>query len=144
MSKHILLLENNAILKDESFRGIFVNGEGLSANKILARTHQNLTDELSSQHRQCRRIPLASESKWIEREYQYIFCGKSQSYDPTIGFETGTSHFGTSTVSIRVGRSSVLVARILSFLYALMRVCGSKWQNRSSGRASRDRGYIRR
>jgi hypothetical protein len=51
MSKHILLFVNNAILKDESFRGVFVYGEGLSANKILARTHQNLTDELSSQHR---------------------------------------------------------------------------------------------
>jgi len=51
MSKHILLLVNNTILKDESFRDVFVNGEGLSANKIFARTHQNLTDERSSQHR---------------------------------------------------------------------------------------------
>jgi hypothetical protein len=51
MSKHILLLVNNAILKDKSFKGLFVNGEGLLANKILARTHQNLTDERSGQHR---------------------------------------------------------------------------------------------
>jgi len=51
MSKHILLLVNNAILKDESFRDVFVNREGLSANKTLARIQQNLTDELSSQHR---------------------------------------------------------------------------------------------
>jgi hypothetical protein len=50
MSKHILLFVNNAILKDESFRGVFVYGEELSANKIFARTQQNLTDELSSQH----------------------------------------------------------------------------------------------
>jgi hypothetical protein len=42
MSKHILLLVNNAILEDESFSGVFINGEGLSANKIFARTHQNL------------------------------------------------------------------------------------------------------
>jgi len=51
MSKHILLFVNNAILKDESFRGVFINEEGLSANKIFVRTHQNLADELSSQHR---------------------------------------------------------------------------------------------
>jgi len=51
MSKHILLFVNNAILKDESFRGVFIYGEGLSANKIFVRTHQNLADELSSQHR---------------------------------------------------------------------------------------------
>jgi hypothetical protein len=51
MSKHILLLVNNVILKDKSFKGVFVNGEGLLANKILARTYQNLTDELSSQRR---------------------------------------------------------------------------------------------
>jgi len=42
MSKCILLLVNNAVLEDESFRGVFVNGEGSSVNKIFARTHQNL------------------------------------------------------------------------------------------------------
>jgi hypothetical protein len=31
--KHILLLVSDATLKDESFGGVFMSGEGLSANK---------------------------------------------------------------------------------------------------------------
>lgn len=59
---------------------------------------------------QCRRIPVTSESKWIEWEYQYIICGKSESYNSTICLEVNAAHMGTGTAEIGTGGLSVLVA----------------------------------
>ena len=64
---------------------------------------------------QCRRIPLAIEVEWVEREYQYLICRESESDDPTIGFEIDAPYLGTSAIQIGTGGSFVLVAGILSF-----------------------------
>ncbi len=70
--------------------------------RILLRAGYQTAEALPTRERgtplvmgQRRRISLAVEVEWIEREYQYFICWESQSYDPTIGFKTDASHLGT-------------------------------------------------
>jgi hypothetical protein len=56
------------------------------------------------------------ESRWIEREYQYIICGTDQPNDPAERIEIDTAHMGKGTVHVRAFGTSVLVVGVLSLL----------------------------